>query len=178
MFEGFRYNIGKAYARYKFRAHNGEQIQFTGALSTARRVLLLLPENMATTAGVEVVLHHILQRYSPHHVTIVKRHGIMESAKPYPRARVVTFGAQDLTRWFLPRNELLQTVKKSTFDVAMDLNLDDALPSAFLCRSSDARIRIGFEKEDADTFYNVQVRVRRENPPSAYQRLINVVHML
>ncbi len=178
MFEGLRYSIGKAYARYTFRSHSGEQIQFTGALSTARRVLLLLPESVAAATGVEVVLHHIMQRYSPHYVTIVKRHGILESTKPYAKARLITFSAQDLTRWFLPRNELLQTVKKSTFDVAIDLNLDDALPSAFLCRSSGARIRIGFEKEDADTFYNVQVRARRDNPPSAYQHLINVIHML
>jgi len=76
---------------------------------------------------------------------------------------LLTVSPTDMNAWFLPRGELTQKMKKSTFDVAIDLNLDLALPSAYLCRSSGAQVRVGFKKIHADTFYNFQVQPQASN---------------
>jgi hypothetical protein len=177
MFERLRYSIGLAYTNFRLRNKQQELIQFAGSLTSAHRILMLMPETGQRTSGYQAVVEEILQRYTPQNVTLVARFDLASSLRSFSNARLITFGAQDLDNWFLPRDKLLQTVKKSTFDVAIDLNLELALPSAFLCRSSNARIRIGFEQEMADTFYNLHVRAKRQNPGEAYRQMIHTVRM-
>ena len=73
-----------------------------------------------------------------------------------PTLKTLTYSANDINTWFVPRRELLQRMKINIFDVALDLNIGLSLPSAFLCKASNAPLRVSFAKQDGDQFYNFQ----------------------
>jgi ADP-heptose:LPS heptosyltransferase len=79
---------------------------------------------------------------------------------------------------FLPGNDLITRVKKRRYDLTIDLNLDLVLPSAYICKESDARIRVGFARKHADTFYNFQINVDPTlDRKLVYERLVKCLQM-
>jgi hypothetical protein len=178
MFEKLRYRVGLAYARFHFRSESQQPLRWTGAISSARRALLLLPEAPTDPQALRSTVEYFLRTFTPANLLIVSRVDVSTQLFLDRRAQLQTFAPTDLNAWFLPQDELTRRVKKSTFDVAVDLNLDLALPSAYLCRASEARIRVGFAKPYGDTFYNFQVQPRRiTNFGSAATYLINCLQM-
>lgn len=178
MFEKFRYRVGLAYTRFHFRSTSEQALRWTGAISSAKRVLLILPESSNDAPALRLTVEYFLKRFSPTNLLIVSRVDVATQLFLDRHTHLQTFAPADLNAWFLPRSELTRRVKKSTFDVAVDLNLDMALPSAYLCRISDARIRVGFVKPYADTFYNFQVHPQRATTfGSAATILINCLQM-
>jgi hypothetical protein len=178
MFEQLRYRVGLAYSRFHFRSKASQVIRWTGAFSSARRALLLLPEAPQDSATVQSVLEFFGKEFTPSNLLIVGTVDVASRLKFDRRAQVVTFAPVDMNTWFLPRSELTQKTKKSTFDVAIDLNLELALPSAFLCRESGAAMRVGFKKDHADTFYNFLVQPQApKNTANAYKSLTDCLRM-
>jgi hypothetical protein len=95
-----------------------------------------------------------------------------------PRCRVLLVGPGDVSRLFLPQRSFLTRVAERNYDLALDLNLDFMIPSAYICKESNARVRAGFAALHADTFFNFQIRLepasRRER---AYDRLVQCLEM-
>ncbi|MCI0708356.1 MAG: hypothetical protein L0Y80_12830 [Ignavibacteriae bacterium] len=158
MFEQFRYKVGLTYTRFHFRSGEPDAVRWTGAFSNARRALLLLPEIVTDSASLQYTLDFFAKQFTPSNLLIVGSVDAASRLKFERRAQVVTYAPVDMNAWFLPRSELTQKMKKSTFDVAIDLNLDLALPCAYLCRESNASMRVGFQKIHADTFYNFLIQ--------------------
>ncbi|MGH2569002.1 MAG: hypothetical protein ACRDGA_11745 [Bacteroidota bacterium] len=158
MFEQLRHNIGLSYTRFRFRGKSEEALRWTGALSGARRALLLMPESPQDSAELAKVMEYCSERFAPKNLVLVGHVDRATQLRLDRGVEIIAVAPTDINTWFLPRSVLTRKVKKSTFDVAIDLNLDVALPSAYLCRASGARIRVGFKKRFADTFYNFQVQ--------------------
>ena len=178
MLETMRLRIGSSYARFHFRTARDPIVRFTEAISQARRPIVFLPEAAGEASVIDGVLKFLSQRFHTSKVVLVARNEVV----PYlPEARgfnFVTFGAEELNTWFLPRSDLLRKVKKSTFDVALDLNIHFALPSSFLCRATQAPLRIGFIKQFADSFYNFQVQTGPSNNlAQVYSQLLKCIEM-
>jgi hypothetical protein len=178
MFETFRYRVGLAFTRFHFRSRPEEPLRWTGAISSARRALVILPEAPTDPQALRSTVEYFLRTFSPANLVIVSRVDVATQLLLDRRVNLQTFAPTDLNTWFLPQDELTRRVKKSTFDVAVDLNLELALPSAYLCRASEARIRVGFAKPYADVFYNFQVQPRNTTTfGSAATRLITCLQM-
>jgi len=95
-----------------------------------------------------------------------------------PRLKTVTYDPTDVTRWYTPRSGLVRRMNVSTFDLALDLNTQLMLVSAFLCKASSAPLRISFAKEQGDRFYNVQFQSRgSSSTPARYQGLMRCLEM-
>lgn len=178
MLERFRYRVGLAATQFAFRKNGAQMIRWTGAVSGARRALLIMPESSQEGAALRNVVEYFLKRFTASNLVVVARVDVATQFTLDRGTQLITLSPADVSAWFLPRSELTQRVKKSTFDVAVDMNPDMMLPSAYLCRASDARIRIGFSKENADTFYNFQVRPQpTTNFAAACNRLIDCLQM-
>jgi hypothetical protein len=178
MLEQLRLRIGTSYARFHFGSQLDPAFRFTEAISVAKQPIVLLPEFPEEASAVELVLKFLMQRFHSSKVTLVARNEILSKLPDHRSFPLITFGADDLNPWYLPKADLLRKVKKSTFDVAFDLNIRFALPSSFLCRASRAPLRIGFVKPNADSFYNFQVQTGPSNSCSqTYSQLLKCVEM-
>jgi hypothetical protein len=178
MFENLRLNAGTSYARFHFRSAGDPIVRFTEAISVAKHPIVFLPEIPEEALAIDTILKFLAQRFHSSKVTLVARKEIVSRIPDHHSFPLITFSAEELNAWYLPKSDLLRKVKKSTFDVAFDLNIRFALPSSFLCRASQAPLRIGFVKPNADSFYNFQVQTGPSNTCSqAYAQLLKCIEM-
>ena len=178
MFENARLRVGTSYARFHFRSAAEPIVRFTQAISVARQPIVFLPEIPEEACAVEMVLEFFGQQFHASKVTLVARKEILTRLPDHRSFPLVTFSAEELNAWYIPKPDLLRKVKKSTFDVAFDLNICFALPSSFLCRASQAPLRIGFVKPNADSFYNFQVQTGpSNNSAQSYSQLLKCIEM-
>jgi hypothetical protein len=178
MFEQARLKIGTSYARFHFGRSRDPIVRFTSVISEARRPLIILPEKPSEASSIENVLKFLTQRYHTSKITTVARKDVVASLPDHRGFNITTFSPEELNPLFLPRADLLRRLKKSTFDVALDLNVGFALTSCYLCRASAAPLRIGFVKPYADSFYNLQVQTGQSgNLTIVYSQLLKCIEM-
>lgn len=74
---------------------------------------------------------------------------------------------EDINRFALPKKSVLQRIFNRHYDVAIDMNLDFVLHSAYICKASHASVRVGCANSASDIFFNVQLKFDRSGPPQA-----------
>lgn len=139
---------------------------------------MLFPETVTDFESMQSILKYLGRRFGTGSVVVVAREDLASSLRSNFNGKTITYNPGDINRWKIPRSELLRKMKSSTFDMALDLNVNLALPSAFICRESDAPLRIGFAKPNSDQFYNFVVQTRMTtNTPVAYKNLLKCLDM-
>jgi hypothetical protein len=178
MLNGFRLKVGLLYTRFHFRKLKDPALRFTEAVSHAHRALVLLPESTRDIASVQWIVRNLSERFSSGSLTIVATKEQVQWMKGDNRFQILTYTRNDISTWYVPRQELLGKMKRSTFDIAFDLNTTFALPSAFLCRESKAPVRVSFFKNYADDFYNFQINTKSVSSLAvAYRNLVRCLEM-
>jgi hypothetical protein len=178
MFEGLRFSIGLKYARFHFRRRPEPVVRFTEAVGRSHKALVLFPEAATDSESMHAVMKYLNRRFGAGSVMVVAREDLAHTLRTNFSGKTVTYAPQEINSWFVPRGELLRKMKSSTFDIALDLNVNLALPSAFICRESNAPLRVGFAKPNGDHFYNFVVQTRMTtNTPVAYKNLMKCLDM-
>jgi hypothetical protein len=158
-----------------FRQYRDRMMNFTDALSRARRALVIFPESPLDHESVLTLFRYLLRKFSSEEMTVLIRDDQLFAMASTPPLRTLTYSQRDLNAWFVPRRELLQRMEANTFDVALDLNINFSLPGAFLCKASNAPLRVSFAKKDGDQFYNFQVQTKGTN--GNYKSLLKCLDM-
>jgi ADP-heptose:LPS heptosyltransferase len=170
--------LGRRIARFRFRSQHDKVVSFSRALPAAGRVLLIMPAGPWDFSDASETLRPFLRHFTATHITVVTfppHDGIRGLA---PRSRVVHISPEDLTMFFLPRKRVIDTIRKQSYDLAVDLNLDFKLPSAYICRASGAQVRVGSAQRGSEMFFNFQVRVDPVTPPGqSYKRFMRCLQM-
>jgi hypothetical protein len=176
--EALRRSIGFRAARFHFRKEPDEVISFTGSLTAADRVLLIMPLEGGALFPVAPVIAVMKHRLAEENITIVTLEHSTEALTALPRSQIIRILPKEINLWFLPRRGFVDRLHRRTYDAAIDLNLDFNLPSGYICKESKARVRVGFAGNRADAFYNLQIQV---NPaPSRtvlYERMAQCLQM-
>jgi hypothetical protein len=160
MLEGFRRRVGLSYSQLHFRNNRDRMMNFTDALSRSRRALVIFPESSLDGESVLTLFRYLIRKFSSEGIMVLIREDQLNSMESIPPLKTLAYSAKDINTWFVPRNELLQSITTNTFDVALDLNINLSLPSAFLCKASKAPLRVSFAKHGGDQFYNFQFQSR------------------
>lgn len=175
---GLRLKVGLLYARFHFRKRRDPVVRFTESVDRARKALVLLPESVTDSESMQSVMKYLGRRFGLGSLTVIARDDLVSSLRTSFSGKTITYSPEDINRWRIPRGELLRKMKSSTFDIALDLNVNLALPSAFICRESNAPLRVGFAKPEGDHFYNFVVQTRMTtNTPVAYKNLLKCLEM-
>jgi len=158
MLEGFRRRVGLSYSRLHFRNNRDRMMNFTDILTRSRRALVIFPESSLDGESVLTLFRYLLRKFSSEGIMVLIRNDQLFSMASTPPLKTLTYSANDINTWFVPRRKLLQRITTNTFDVALDLNIGLSLPSAFLCKASKAPLRVSFAKHGGDQFYNFQFK--------------------
>ncbi|HUI10700.1 MAG TPA: hypothetical protein VL221_10265 [Bacteroidota bacterium] len=178
MLESLRRSLGMRLARFHFRASRDTVISFGHSIATSDRVLVIMPLLATEEAGQSRVLTFLREHFYEPDITVIAPKGGTPVERALPRCHVLRIGRDDFSALFLPRRTFLASVAERTYDLAIDLNLDFLMPSAYICKESNARVRTGFSALHADTFFNFQVRVEeRHDGARAYDRLVQCLQM-
>ena len=169
---------GDRVARFRFRRAQDDVIAFTDSVTSARSVLVIMPLDPGITPPPEPVLEYLDQTFAEGAITVVTHEGDLGLSRRLPRSTVIRMVPADITPLLLPRREFLQRVLRKEVDLALDLNLDFLLPSAYICKASKARVRVGFVRERSEGYYNFTINanpsLRRDE---VYNRLTRYLQM-
>ncbi|MBS4027029.1 MAG: hypothetical protein KGZ58_00210 [Ignavibacteriales bacterium] len=146
---------GLKISQRKFRKLKEQPRTLTNFFSHAQSILIILPTeyNAAIAAGKS--LQSLEAELSTMNVTYVDFLNLPRTKQEFAFYETIFFSPSDKNRFGVPKEEFLRKVKKKKYDVALDLNCDFELASAYICKASNAAHRIGFFHQHAQTFYNI-----------------------
>lgn len=178
MFESLRTHIGLHYARLRLRKHRDRAFHFTNALERSHRLLLIFPETPLEAEATSSILRYLLRRFSYEHLVVLIRDDLLFNLAPAPPVKTITYTRDDISRYYIPRRRLLSKLLLNTFDVVIDLNIGLQLPGAYICKTSNAPLRIGFVKPYSDRFYNLQIALKNTtNTVATYRNFLKCLDM-
>jgi hypothetical protein len=178
MLEPLRRFIGMRIAQFRFRKSRERVISFTHLLPSAGTVLVILPLSPEEAGDHANVLSLFRTHFPPENLTVLTPAPRERIERLLPRSRVIAIAPDESSLFYIPRQVVLDRVHARQYDIAVDLNLDFMLPSAYICRESNARVRVGRTGPHADTFFNFQVRLDQSaQKGDAYGRLVQCLQM-
>lgn len=158
MLESLRMNIGATLTAMKFRKVQDAVLSFTGAITQSKRVLVIMPLDRRELLSALGFIEMLKATFPEEHITVIADDRGMETMRLMPKSHFVHIKETDVNAFFQPRPSFLARIKDKQFDLTIDLNLDLVLPSAYICRESNATVRVGFHGPRSDNFYNFQIQ--------------------
>lgn len=178
MLEGFRRTVGLSYSRLHFRRNRDRILNFTDALTRARKALIIFPESTPDSESTSTLFRYLLRKFSSEDLMVLLRNNQLHAMASIPRVKTLVYSSDDISTWFVPRRDLVKKMEINSFDLALDLNVEFSLPGAFLCKASNAPLRVSFAKQNGDQFYNLQVQTKRAAISSqSYRSLLKCLDM-
>jgi ADP-heptose:LPS heptosyltransferase len=178
MFNPTRKKLGTLYARIHYRHERDAITDFTRAISNATTALVLLPDDHREFQFARSIVPSLQKKFTGNHLTVFVPEHLKDPLRDVYLCEIVRIREEDINLFFLPKHRLRRRVQEKRFDVSVDLNIQLHLPSAFLCRESRSKVRIGITKELADIFYNFQLRADTTGSAKAvYDHLLNCLAM-
>lgn len=176
MLHTLRRSLGIRVSRWHFRRQRNTVISFTDAITTGKHALLILPIT-PTAQSPASVIDLVRTRYPEDHLTIIAEEHDTGAAVLLPRSTVIRLSAAQIDWLFRPSQQVMQRVAAHSYDLAIDLNLDSLLPSAYICMGSNARVRVGFSRDGAEYFYNFLMQPDAAKGGAMYDRLAECLKM-
>ncbi len=178
MFERLYMHLGMQFARFQFRSEIEPPVPMTSFLQNAKYILITLPVGYEEANAASDALQRLHDKLAHAHLTLIHTGTRATSLTGSLRCDVVRLDPEDINRFSLPRRSLLKRIGTHPYDVAIDLNLDFVLHTAYICRATSAGVRVGFVRDATETFFNVQIRTgAHRNPKAAYDKLASTLAM-
>jgi ADP-heptose:LPS heptosyltransferase len=170
--------LGMLGARWHYRKVREPLVTFTGVLSGARNILIVMPLDGSPLYPVAPVVTMLRAHFTEEQISVVVSEHSTEALEALRHSPVIRILPSEITPWMLPRHDVLVRAGTRHHDVAIDLNLDFLLPSGYICRETRTPVRIGFARKGADLFYNLQVQTGpAESRTQRYERMANCLLM-
>ncbi len=159
--------FGLQVAKFQFR-NDIDQVQpFTEFFRKAENILIILPAVYEHAVIAGQALSDFRDKLSYRHLTIVNVSTRESPLSAFQRSEVIRIDQADINRFSLPKHNVVQRILNRQYDVAIDLNLDFVLHTAYICKASHARARVGFVRPVSDVFFNVQLNLDLHRTPQA-----------
>lgn len=159
---------GLQVARFQFRNEVDKVQMMTDFMTGAKNALITLPVGYEEAIIASDAIRATRSKFHHVHLTVINNGTRMTSLVDFPHCEVIRLDPTDLNRFFLPTRPLLQRILQKEFDVAIDLNLDFVLHTAYICKAARARVRMGFAHHPySDLFFNVLLNVNTDRTPKA-----------
>lgn len=147
-------------------------------LQRAEGFLVCLPKGCGEEAFWADILARIKQRFPDCRITVVVEQ-VQEDLVKLNRwvDKTIVFSDNDRNLLSLPAKGLIEVIRARRFDVALDLNDNFDLMTAYLCWRSGADLRVGFYTEDGYPFFNLGF-VPKKGGGSTRESLAKLIDLL
>jgi len=178
MFNAVRKKLGVLYTKVHYKHERDAITDFTRAISNATTALVFLPDDQREFQFARSLVPSFQKKFSGNHLTVLVPEHLRDPLRDVFLCEIIRIREEDINFFFLPKHHLRRRIQEKHYDVAVDLNIQLHLPSAFLCRESRSKVRIGATKNLADVFYNFQLRTDTTgNAKAVYDHLFNCLAM-
>ncbi len=159
----------------KLKQFASEKQSFKDLLKSSFNFFIIMPEN-------ENHFHHamkvikFLETLNKNLAVFTHDYRVNLLPQKY-HAQAVDFGIADINKLNLPSKRLEEKLKALEYQAVIDLNKEDNLFNSFSANLVRSPVRIGFQKNNSDKFYNLQIVNKEDNPEIFYKNLLNCLQM-
>jgi len=166
--------IARAYLSYARRRDYTDVIDVGEYLSKISTALILPPEDPELFRSATRILDDLRQRFTQAQFYLLTPKTLASMVSLDEKVRIISYEADEIGFHGLPKDKLQQAIRSRHFDMVIDLNLEFNLIAMFLCRVSEAKLRICFVNASREQFYNFQMRAIESNSiEQKYRSLVN-----
>lgn len=166
----------RAYLAYARRRDRTDIIDVGEYLSRIATALILPPEQPEHFKAATRILEGLRQNFAQTQFYLLTPKTCANMVALDEHVRIISYDADEIGFHGLPKDKLQQAIRSRHFDMVIDLNFDFNMIATFLCRTSEAKLRICFVHPSRDPFYNFQMRAIDSN--SLEQKYQSLVHYL
>lgn len=167
MFERTFAFLGYQFARLQFSSDIDTPQPMTDFFRGAQNVLIAMPIGYQEAACAGDALRKFRDRLTHLNLTVIHTSTRATSLIDFPKCEVIRMDPADLNKFSLPTTSILRRIFTRPYDVAVDFNLDFVLYTAYICKASHAKVRVGFAHAASDLFFNVQLNLNKQRTPKA-----------
>ncbi len=178
MFENMLAHLGLQFAKFQFRSSIDHVQPLTEFFRNARNILITLPIDYEEAIIAGNALRNFRDKMKTIHLTVVHNSTRETALANFPKCEVVRLDPADINKFSLPTKSLMERIFTKDYDVAIDLNLDFVLHTAYICKASGAKVRVGFSNPVSDAFFNVHLNLNKQRTPQAlYHKFTECLEM-
>ncbi len=164
----------RAYLAYARRRDRTDVIDVGDYLSRIATALILPPEQPEPFKAATRILDGLRQNFAQTQFYLLTPKSCANMVALDEQVRLISYDVDEIGFHGLPKDKLQEAIRSRHFDMVIDLNFDFNLIATFLCRTSEAKLRICFVHPARDPFYNFQMRAIDSNSlEQKYQSLVN-----
>jgi hypothetical protein len=164
--------VGLQFAKFQFRSDFDTPQEFTKFFTGAKSVLVTMPRGYDNAVLAGNALHRYRDALKDVHLTIIHTGTRETNLSSFLHSQIIRITPADVNRFSLPTKALMKRIFTREYDVALDFNLDFVLHSAYICKASRAKVRVGLHRSPlSELFFNVRVDLaERRAPQSMYEQ--------
>lgn len=148
-------------------------IDVFATLAEARSILVFMPDKLQDFGVARKFIENLMADFSNARFQFFMRESYRSLLNGDHKFGTIFVTDRDVNFWGLPKKQLRQKITATAYDIAIDLNDEFHLPSTYLCFKSRASLKICFDHEKREPFYNFYFRARETaNLSSKYKKLI------
>ena len=175
MFDKVKKQISKFIVNRNYLKKSKQIINFNTFMTNSIDFLFLMPNDDSDFRNCfDLIKYFVIHKKN---VTIFLpeyKYNIIPQKEKY---KIITYNIQEVTKFGLPTNSLIENLKRKSFDVVVDLNRGDDILYAAIINIVEADYKVGFSKSNSDNYYNFQVLGNESNSEDAYRKLMESLLM-
>jgi hypothetical protein len=156
------------------KQHN-KPISFSRILSSANHILIILPQDDEDFHECFVFLNAF--DFSLRDVHLLTNDFRISLLPIQLRRRALEHSIQDVNKWNLPSNSLIEKIKEKEINAVLDLNRKESVFYNHIIHLLDVELKVGFVKKDSDKLYNLQIVNHEDDAEGSYQNFLNCIKM-
>ena len=139
----------------------------------ARSILIFMPDKLEDFGIARKYVNKIMADFPKANFQVVIRESYRSLLDGVIEYGIVFVAEKEVGIFGLPKKKLKQKIFTKKHDIVIDLNNEFHLLSTFLCRISDAALKICLDNEDRELFYNFYLRTNvQEKLEKKYEKLV------
>ncbi|MDZ7377066.1 MAG: hypothetical protein ONB13_10635 [candidate division KSB1 bacterium] len=149
-------------------------VDIFGTLSGAKSVIVIMPKKLDDFGIARRFMATMVKDFAPARLIFVMKpqyRSLLNGDQDYG---IIFVSETDVNFWGLPKKEIVKKVVATACDIVIDLNNEFDLPSTYLCLKSRASLKICFDHEKREPFYNFYFRTPADlSLSSKYKKLLH-----
>ncbi|WP_337864887.1 hypothetical protein [Ignavibacterium sp.] len=159
----------------KLKHKTQSEMTFSSALKKSFSFLILLPQNDKDYRESFQILNYLESQGKT--LTILTNDFRVSLLPEKYRNKAIGFAVSEVSKLNLPSHKLIERIRNKNFDVVIDLNKEENLFYSYIANIVKSRIRIGFKKRKAESFYNFLVDGSDNDSAKSYINFLNCIKM-
>uniref|UniRef100_A0A832G6Y5 Uncharacterized protein n=1 Tax=Ignavibacterium album TaxID=591197 RepID=A0A832G6Y5_9BACT len=160
-------------SKLKHKAHS--EITFSTALKKSFSILILMPQNDKDYRESFHILDYLESQGKT--LTILTNDFRVSLLPAKFRNKAIGFAVTEVSKLNLPSHKLIERIKDKSFDVVIDLNREENLFYSYIANVIKSKIRVGFKKRKAESYYNFLVDGSDNDSTKSYINFLNCIKM-